>query len=97
MAENIEHEMYTTNWEWYEFAAGHSRSYALANNIPISKLCLADKLMLEPWWLYLPRVRLTGELKEYMSDPQCTLGNHFDNPREWYKFVQDYLNKFIKK
>jgi hypothetical protein len=34
-----------------------------------SKLCVADKLAmaLEPAWLYLPRVWLSGELKEYMN------------------------------
>ena len=34
-----------------------------------SRLCVADKLAiaLEPWWLYLPRVILSGEIHEYMS------------------------------
>jgi hypothetical protein len=36
--------------------------------LPISRLCLADKLAfaLTPAWLYLPMARWTGELQEYM-------------------------------
>ena len=36
--------------------------------LPISRLCLADKLAfaLAPAWLYLPMAQWTGELDEYM-------------------------------
>ena len=54
---------------WRDFALYHSRSYAKRDGVPYSKLCVADKLAvaLEPWWLYLPRVIATGEIKEYMK------------------------------
>lgn len=45
----------------------HSRHYARNTGAEPSKLCWADKLSIifEPWWLYLPRAWLSGELKEY--------------------------------
>lgn len=54
---------------WRDFCLYHSRFYANRNGEQISRLCVADKLAisLEPWWLYIPRVWLTGEAKEYMS------------------------------
>jgi len=55
--------------EWWLLCIGHSRFYAKKIGITPSPLCMADKLAvaLEPVWLYLPRVILTGEIKEYMS------------------------------
>lgn len=60
------------NWfgpEWHNFCLYHSRYYAKRDNKQFSRLCVADKLSvcLEPWWLYLPRVWLSGELWEYMA------------------------------
>jgi len=59
----------TTNLgTWGEFVLLHSRFLAKRYGLRPSKLCAADKLAvaLEPWWLYLPRVILTGEIREYM-------------------------------
>lgn len=55
--------------EWGDFCLLHSRFYAKRLRRPYSRLCVADKLAvaLEPWWLYLPRVILTGEIHEYMD------------------------------
>lgn len=54
---------------WGDFCLYHSRFYAKRDGKPFSRLCVADKLavVLEPWWLYLPRVWLSGELWEYMA------------------------------
>jgi len=54
---------------WFDFTLYHSRFLAKRHGRPHSRLCVADKLAftLEPAWLYLPRVALTGELREYMS------------------------------
>lgn len=54
---------------WYEFSLYHSRFIAKRDRVLPSPLCMADKLAvaLEPAWLYLPRVFLSGELWEYMS------------------------------
>lgn len=55
--------------EWGALCLFHSRFYAKRYGASFSRLCVADKLAiaLEPWWLYLPRVWLTGELWEYLS------------------------------
>jgi hypothetical protein len=55
--------------EWEIFTAAHSRYYARRLGVPPSRLCAADKLAtaLEPWWLYLPRAWLSGELRYYME------------------------------
>lgn len=54
--------------EWHDFCLLHSRFYAKKLGRPVSRLCLADKLAicLTPRWLYLPMVRWTGEIHEYM-------------------------------
>jgi len=54
---------------WGELCLYHSRFYAKRDGKQFSRLCVADKLavVLEPWWLYLPRVWLSGELWEYMA------------------------------
>jgi hypothetical protein len=55
--------------EWGDFCRYHSRFYSKRDGKPFSRLCVADKLSvaLEPWWLYLPRATLSGEVEEYMA------------------------------
>jgi len=55
--------------EWHDLCLYHSRFYAKRAGVAPSRLCMADKLVpsLEPWWLYLPRAWLSGELWEYLS------------------------------
>lgn len=55
--------------KWGKFCLYHSRFYAKRDGQPFSRLCVADKLavVLEPWWLYLPRVIASGEIHEYMA------------------------------
>jgi len=60
------------NWfgpEWGDLCRYHSRFYAKKDGVQPSRLCMADKLVpsIEPWWLYLPRAWLSGELWEYLS------------------------------
>jgi hypothetical protein len=62
---------YVQVWQtqWRDLCLYHSRFYAKnAGQLP-SRLCMADKLAvaLEPWWLYLPRVLLSGEIHEFMA------------------------------
>lgn len=54
---------------WGDFVLLHSRYYAKRLGRELSPLCLADKwvIVLEPSWLYLPRVRLSGELEEFLD------------------------------
>lgn len=55
--------------EWASWTRRHSRSYAKLEGKQVSALAAADKLatVLEPRWLYLLKVRLSGEYKEYLS------------------------------
>jgi hypothetical protein len=54
-------------WKYYFLALRHSRNMANRYHKEPSKLCWADKLSVkfDPWFLYLPRVLLSGEIKEY--------------------------------
>lgn len=54
---------------WFDLCLYHSRFWAKRHGESFSRLCVADKLAvaLEPWWLYLPRVVASGEIKEYME------------------------------
>lgn len=67
--------------EWGRLCLFHSRFYARQHNHPFSRLCVADKLAfcLEPWWLYLPRVVLTGEIQEYLQLARAEDGSKYQH------------------
>jgi hypothetical protein len=94
--------------EWGTFTLTHSRYYAKARGLSPSPLCMADKLAiaLVPAWLYLPMVRATGEIEEYMAhakyrsragrfltdtERRKTLSS---DQREWYLGVQSYCARW---
>lgn len=54
--------------KWHDFSLYHSRFYAKKKEAKLSKLCFADKLAMcmEPDWFYLFRIKLSGEIDEYM-------------------------------
>lgn len=54
---------------WGELVLYHSRYFAKRANRAVSPLCHADKrvIILEPSWIYLPRVWATGELREFIA------------------------------
>lgn len=95
-------------WEWWHFCLYHSRFYAKRDRRRFSKLCVADKLAiaLTPAWLYLPMVRLSGEIQEYMelarkreeaSESQgkyVGMGISTDTQKNWYAGVQRYLREW---
>jgi len=70
----------------------HSRHYARLSGAQPSKLCWADKasIKFDPWWLYLPRAWLTGELAEYR---RISIISGFMPPacsnRQWYVWIRD--------
>jgi hypothetical protein len=94
--------------EWGLFVLLHSRYYAKSLCQQPSRLCVADKLAisLTPAWLYLPMVRATGEIHEYMAHAQHRIvGNERVNADEkqrlisgdqaaWYSGVQDYCRRW---
>jgi len=78
----------------------HSRSYSkLYNNQP-SKLYWADKLSIsyEPWWFYLPRAILSGELTEYRKKAhEYGIVLLHQNNRIWYKWAQNIMKDRVSK
>jgi hypothetical protein len=85
---------------WYYFTLYHSRFLAKKNGAQYSKLCVADKLAisLTPAWLYLPLVRLTGEIKEYMKDAERNSNGALKqqpSDRVWYAEVRAYVRKWV--
>ncbi len=72
----------------------HSRHLAKTFELVPSKLCWADKLSIkyEPWWFYLPRAWLSGELKEYReaADKSGFLTKDKTH-REWFKWVKKVM------
>lgn len=92
---------------WGRFALLHSRYFAKSLGMQPSRLCIADKLAisLTPAWLYLPMVRATGEIHEYMAHAKHRIiGNENVNAaeralllageREWYAGVQTYCRRW---
>ena len=94
--------------EWGEFCLLHSRYYAKTLNKQPSRLCMADKLAiaLTPAWLYLPMVRATGEIREYMAHAKHRIVGNINiteeerqrvvsaSQAEWYAGVQSYCRRW---
>jgi hypothetical protein len=95
--------------DWGRFALLHSRYFAKSLARQPSRLCIADKLALAltPWWLYLPMVRATGEVHEYMAHAAHRIkGNEAvsedekrrltsGQQRDWYAGVQSYMRRWV--
>lgn len=89
--------------KWADFSRYHSRFYAKKDGVSYSKLCVADKLAitLEPYWLYLPRVNWTGEIKEYMAQAKNGDGKYktmeitTESQKKWFNDVCVYLRKWV--
>ncbi len=74
----------------------HSRHYARNAGVEPSALCWADKMsiMFEPWWFYLPRARMSGELQEYRElAANAGLVPLSATNREWFAWVKAKLAK----
>jgi hypothetical protein len=97
--------------EWFHFTLLHSRYLAKRLGLQPSRLCIADKLAiaLTPAWLYLPMVRATGELAEYMqvahrraagaealseSERASTTSG---DALAWYLGVQAYVTRWVEE
>lgn len=92
---------------WKDFCLYHSRFYAKRDGRPFSRLCVADKMaiVLTPAWLYLPMVRCTGEIREYLElaktrtaagEPKyATMNCGTDSEEAWYADVQEYLRRWV--
>lgn len=88
--------------KWFKFTLYHSRFLAKKEGAHFSRLCVADKLaiVLEPAWLYLPRVSFTGEIIEYMKDAERNSNGKIPlqkSRKAWYLAVQDYVAKWVEE
>lgn len=88
--------------KWFDFTLYHSRFLAKRNNAQYSKLCVADKLAIAitPAWLYLPMVKFTGEIEEYMKDAEVNSGGRVIaryNGAMWYAKVQEYVKEWVEE
>jgi hypothetical protein len=99
--------------DWWWFSLLHSRYYAKRLEMQPSLLCIAEKLSLAitPGWLYLPAVRATGEIKEYMrldlarhaaGEVQRNITYaHEQRAREreelWFRDVQKYMRDWVEE
>lgn len=96
---------------WADECLRHSRYWSRRMGMPVSRLCLADKLAfaLAPAWLYLPMARWTGELQEYMErsrERQAGDGDFTDEearlvrspkPEEWLRGLQSYTRRWVER
>jgi hypothetical protein len=86
---------------WYQLCLFHSRYLCKQLNCKPSRLCFADKLALAltPWWLYLPMVTATGEIKEYLKHAQTADSAHWKptgyDKRRWFKQLQEYMREWV--
>lgn len=86
-----------TDDKWYNFCLYHSRYYAKRDGQPFSRLCVADKLVtsIEPKWLYLWRVKLSGEIYEYLDNARYGRGEVSNvNPSMWFDTLRVHLAKW---
>lgn len=97
--------------KWARECYCHSRCWSRRMGLPVSRLCLADKLAfaIMPAWLYIPMARWTGELAEYMErsrERQAGDRNFTDedlaliqssDPREWLRGLQAYTLRWVER
>lgn len=81
---------------YYDLVLYHSRHYARQFDREPSRLCWADKLSIlyDPWWFYIPRALLSGELYEYRKLAADTgfiplSATH----REWFRWIKKRFKK----
>lgn len=95
---------------WGNYVRRHSRYWCQRHGVPYSRLCVADKLafVLTPSWLYLPMVRATGELAEYMAvgDWRQAGGKFTEGerrllesgkPRLWLEGLKSYTARWVEQ
>ncbi len=96
---------------WEDECLRHSRYWCRRAGLPISRLCLADKMAfaLTPAWLYLPMTQWTGELAEYMvrsrerqaGDTGFTSEEDLlvrsNSPQAWLRGLQSYTLRWVER
>jgi hypothetical protein len=94
------------SFEWHDFCLYHSRFYAKKNNKPFSRLCVADKMVfiVEPYWFYILRATLSGEVNEYMEASLQKEGAKYAHEnrsartkKEWHNGLLQYMKTWVAK
>ena len=79
-------------WDYRNLCHFHSRTCAKRYGAVPSKLCWCDKLCIkyDPWWFYLLRARLSGEISEYYGDAiKSGLLPEGSTHREWFMWARE--------
>lgn len=94
-------------YRWSDFCLLHSRYYAKALGRSYSRLCVADKMafVLTPAWLYLPMVKATGEINEYLNRAKTADSTHgkwkaadySKNVKEWHANLCEYMTQWANQ
>lgn len=91
---------------WACLSFYHSRFLSKQHGVKVSRFCYADKLAiaLTPAWLYLPLVRLSGEIHEYMKRSEQKEGQKYasmviysDSQRQWYENMRGYILRWVEE
>ena len=80
------------NSRYHDLCLYHSRTTAAKHGVEPSKLCWADKLSCkyDPWWFYIARGMLTGEIKEYRTNAARLGETPIECPHKtWYKQARE--------
>lgn len=88
--------------KWFDFTLYHSRFLAKKLGGQYSKLCVADKyaFVITPTWLYLPMVKATGEIEEYMKDASKSSNGAFEvqsSAEVWCISAKRYTAKWVEE
>ena len=80
------------DFRYHDLCLYHSRTTAAKYNVTPSKLCWSDKLSCkyDPWWFYIARGMLTGEIKEYRTNAARLGETPIECPHKtWYKQARE--------
>jgi hypothetical protein len=93
-------EKYYIETTYHDLCLLHSRHYARNLKREPSRLCWADKasILFDPWWLYLPRAWLSGELFEYRDIAANTGFVPLSKThRQWFTWIKKRLSTLSKE
>jgi hypothetical protein len=89
---------------WGQFVLFHSRHYTRLTGGQVSRLCYADKLTiaLTPTWLYIPLVRASGELAEYMELAKEGDSSHWtpitsNDVYAWHSKLRKHMQEWVEQ
>jgi hypothetical protein len=88
----------TSNYrKWYNFMLYHSRFLARKDGAKPSQLCYADKMaiIIQPAWLQLLLMTLTGEWREYMKGQHGRTAGDGMTRLQWVRKMQQTLREWM--